>query len=338
MKLQFSIVAGFLFLFANAQEEEKLKQQVKAALTDRFPSTRIFDVRFEQYLPTDFDSELFGLPYQKGEITNHYRLSASANLPVIKKQRWNITSSFRYRYEAFELTDVASQTDNSIPVYNEKVDYHYLSGALSFTYFSRLFKKPFIYNASIIVDGTEKDAERIKGLISATLILKKTQRTTLGVGAVVFIDPTSQLPAVPAFLIEHRFQNSSWTLDFILPQRFLFKKDWLKNGRISLGSELNSNGFYTYVNQPGFAKVYDYRVLEINSGLTYEHCFGKNTIATFKTGLATVFNSRASERGKNTNDYIFSSHQNGTAYFSLGFSYNPNLERKAKPASSPVAK
>ena len=189
MKLIFSILTCFLFLFANGQENEELKKKQQTAITDRFPSTRIFDVKFEQYLPSDFDSELFGAPFEKGEITNHYRFSASANLPIIKKQRWNITSSFRYRYEAFELTDVASRTDNSITVYDQKLDYHYLFGALSFTYYSRLFKKPFVYNASIIVDGTEKDAERIKGFIGTTLIVKKNQRTTIGVGAFVFIYP-----------------------------------------------------------------------------------------------------------------------------------------------------
>ena len=245
---------------------------------------------------------------------------------------WNITSSFRYRYEAFELNDVASQIDNSIPVYDEKLNYHYLSGALSFTYFSQLFKKPFLYNASVIVDGTEKYAERIKGFFGATIILKKTERTTIGVGLIVLVDPTSPVPASPTFLIDHRFKNSKWSLDFILPQRFLFKRDLFENGRISLGSELNTNGFYTYyINQPGFAKVYDYRTIEINTGLTYEHCFSKSIIATFKTGLATVFNARVSERGKNTNNYIFSNKQDGTGYFSIGFSFNPNLDKKTKP-------
>lgn len=336
MKKSFSVLTCLLFLFANGQENEELKKKLQTAITDRFPSTRIFDVKFEQYLPSDFDSELFGAPFEKGEITNHYRFSASANLPIIKKQRWNITSSFRYRYEAFELTDVASRTDNSITVYDQKLDYHYLSGALSFTYYSRLFKKPFVYNASIIVDGTEKDAERIKGFIGTTLIVKKNQRTTIGVGAIVFIDPTSPFPAFPTFLMEHRFNNSKWTMDFILPQRLLFKRSLFTNSRLSLGSELNSNGFYTYVNQPGFARVYDFRTLEVNSGLTYEHSFGKSVIGTFRTGLSTVFNARVSERGENTNDYIFSSKQDGTAYFSLGFSFNPNLEKKAKPNAIPA--
>ena len=79
----------------------------------------MFDLKFENYLPTDFDSELFDNPFEKGEIKNHSRFSASANIPIIKKQRWNITSFFRYRYEAFELNDVASQIDNAIPVYDD---------------------------------------------------------------------------------------------------------------------------------------------------------------------------------------------------------------------------
>ena len=332
MKLIFSILTCFVFLFAKGQENKELKENVQSAINNRFPTTRMFDLKFENYLPTDFDSELFDNPFEKGEIKNHSRFSASANITIIKKQRWNITSSFRYRYEAFELNDVASQIDNSIPVYDEKLNYHYLSGALSFTYFSQLFKKPFLYNASVIVDGTEKYAERIKGFFGATIILKKTERTTIGVGLIVLVDPTSPVPASPTFLIDHRFKNSKWSLDFILPQRFLFKRDLFENGRISLGSELNTNGFYTYyINQPGFAKVYDYRTIEINTGLTYEHCFSKSIIATFKTGLATVFNARVSERGKNTNNYIFSNKQDGTGYFSIGFSFNPNLDKKTKP-------
>lgn len=319
----------FFFCFwATAQEESTVKENATKAFTNRFPTTRLFDVQYQQYLPTDFDSELFDLPYEKGEIKNHNRLSVSANIPVIMKPKWNITTSLRYRFESFETNDIASRVDNTLPLYDRKDNFHYLSGALSFTYFSKLFNKPFIYNASLIVDGTEKDAERIKGFFGATIILKKTERTTIGVGLIVLVDPTAPVPAAPTFIWEHQFKESPWKLDFILPQRLMFKRDLFKDGRLSLGTELNTNGFYTYVNQPGFAKVYDYRVIEINSGLTYEHSFSNSIIASFRTGFANFFNSRISERGKNTNDYIFSSNQDGTAYFSLGFSFNPSFQKK----------
>lgn len=328
MKLKFLLLTGFLWQLSNAQDQTTVKENATAALTNRFPTTRLFDVQYQQYLPADFDSELYDIPFEKGEITNHNRLSVSANIPVIMKPKWNITTSFRYRYESFETNDIASIIDNTLPKYDRKDDFHYLSGALSFTYFSKLFNKPFIYNASLIVDGTEKDAERIKGFFGATLILKKTERTTIGVGLIVLADPTSPVPAAPTFMMEHKFEKSPWTFDFILPQRLMFKRDLFKDGRLSLGTELNANGFYTYVNQPGFAKVYDYRTLEINSGLTYEHCFGKSVIASFRAGFANVFNSRISERGENTNDYIYSSKQDGTGYFSLGLSFNPSFSKK----------
>ena len=68
MKLIFSILTCFFFLFAKGQENKELKENVKSAINNRFPTTRMFDLKFENYLPTDFDSELFDNPFEKGEI------------------------------------------------------------------------------------------------------------------------------------------------------------------------------------------------------------------------------------------------------------------------------
>ena len=90
MKLIFSVLTCFFFLFSNGQENKEFKEKAQTAITNKFPSTRVFDVKFENYLPTDYNSELFDNPFEKGEIKNHSRFSASANIPIIKKQRWNI--------------------------------------------------------------------------------------------------------------------------------------------------------------------------------------------------------------------------------------------------------
>ncbi|WP_447635280.1 hypothetical protein [Flavobacterium microcysteis] len=329
MKSKILPFAILLCVFANAQEKEELKQNVKAAVTERFPSTRFLDFQYQQYLPTDFDSELFDRAFEEGEIKNHYRFNANSNFIVFSKPRWTITTSLNYKYEAFELNDVENVAGDAIAPYDKKIDFHYLSATLSFTYFSSLFNKPFIYNASFTADGSEKDIERLKGFIGATIILKKTERTMIGVGALIFIDPASPVPVAPTFMMEHRFQNSPWIFDLILPQRLLFHRPIAENGKFSIGTELNGDGFYVYNNNvPGFADVYDYRILELRSGLTYEHHINKTIIATFKTGLSTVFNSRLSERGENTNDYIFSTKQNGTGYFNVGISFMPDFKKK----------
>lgn len=327
MKNEFLFLMTLLCLTVNAQEDGEIKKVARQGITDRFPSTRVFNLQYQQYAPTDFDSKLLDKDFQKGEISNHYKVNFAANIPLISKPKWTITSSVRYKYEAFETQNVTNYLPEINPL-PSKTDYHYLSGALSFTYYSMLFNKPFIYVASVIADGTEKDAERIKGFVGGTIIVKRTERTTIGIGMLVFIDPTSQVPLAPTFLMKHDFLNSPWTLDIVLPQRVFLTRPMFTNGKFSIGTELIADGFYNYSSQPGFAHVYDYRQLEINSGITYEHVLHKNLIATFKVGLSNVFSSRASERGKSTNDYIFSSKQDGTAYFNVGFSYNPFLKKK----------
>lgn len=324
MRKQFVVFSTvFLSFAANAQDETAVKKEVRKEIADKFAVARVFDVQYQQYLPSDYDAKLFGREYESGEIQNRMKLRVAANIPFLRKPRWTLTSSFNYKYESFELADVANRQDASIPVYSKTMDFHYLSAAVSFTYFARLFKKPFIYNFSVIADGTEKDVQRLKGLFAATLVLKKTERTTMTAGIIGLLDPASVVPVLPVFTLEHRFENSPWTFDFILPQRLFFKRPLFENGRLSLGTELASEGFYVALNQPGLARVYDFRQLELRSGITYEHKLHKSVIATFKGGIANVFNSRLTERGKSTNDYIYNTTQDGTGYFSVGVSFNP---------------
>ncbi len=325
-KKLFLFSSALLCFYANAQEAETTKKDFQSAITDKFPFTRVFDIKYTQYMPQDFDSELFGNDFINGRIKNRSKFNAIANLPVIMKPKWSITATANYKYEHAELEQV-KDADNMQRAVLNNYDFHYLSAALSFTYFSKLFGKPFIYNASLIVDGTERDAQRIKGFVGGNIVVKASAKTKMTVGLIVLIDPASPVPAAPVFTLEHKF-NSGWIADIILPQRLFMKHDLFKNGRVYLGSELIADGFYLQSSQPGFAKVYDYRQLEVRSGITYEYWFSDGLIATFKTGLSNVFNSKITERGESTNDYIFSTKQDGTGYFSLGFSFNPFSQKK----------
>lgn len=314
---------ALLCLQVNAQEnEEEVKKKMQAAIADKFPFARVFDVKYVQYLPKDFDSELLGEDYLSGQVKNQSKLNIAANIPIVMKPKWNITASAAYKYEFFELADVRDGTGLVQPSFDRKYDFHYLSGVLSFTYFSTLFKKPFIYNASFIADGTEKDVQRIKGFVGGSIVLKATAKTKMTIGAIILIDPASPVPAAPTFTLDHKL-NNGWRIDVILPQRAFIKRDIFTNGRISLGSELIADGYYFSSSNPGYAANSDYRQLEVRSGATYEHWFGQGLIGTFKLGLANVFNSRVTERGENTNDYFLSATQDGTGYMSLGFSFDP---------------
>lgn len=307
-----------------AQEKGTGIQSFGKAVTDKFPTTRTFDLQYEQLGATNFDSKLFGEPLEKGRIDNHNRLKFAFNLPfyVSDSKRFILTSSFRYKYEYYDFRQNSSNNPN-VPFATAKQDFHYFATALSATYMSKLFNKPVIYNATVTVDGNQENIQRIKGFATATLVLKKTANTTITVGALAMLDPSSIIPITPLFTYNHKFENSKWDIDFILPQRLLFRRQLLENGRIAFGTELNSENFYLNLNTPQLNGMYELNQLELKSGVTYEYHIVPKIIGSFKIGINNILNTRITERGDRTTKYIYDRKEEAQAYFKFGISYNP---------------
>lgn len=292
------------------------------AIADKFPTTRVFDLQYDQFSSSDNTTKVFGDDYEKGEIKNHYRVKLAANIVVYKakSQRFFITNSFRYKYEYFSFGDIHNVTSKYT---RPDEDFHYFANSLSATYFSRLFKKNVIYNASATVDADQYNFQRVKGLVSLVFVMKKTERTTFTLGALAMIDPSSIVPFVPIATYEYQFKNSPWKLDIILPQRFLVKRPLLERGRLSLGTEMGSENFYLKLDNSLFKGTYELNQLALRSGVTYEYAIHKSLIGTFKSGITNVLSSRITERGERTNRYVIENKQDPQFYFNIGISYNP---------------
>jgi len=324
------IGAGILIIsaFAKAQQTTgSLQQKATIGIKEKFPRARVLNFEYGQSIGRDFDSELFGDEFQEGEIAAQRTFSATANIPIYKTQQWGLTGSLNYDFNEFEFDNI--ETSNlTVFEQNGIVDFHNFSASLSSTYFSSLFKKPVIYNASIIVDGNEEGLERVKGLIGLSFILKRTERTTITLGAIAFIDPTAQIPFFPTFSYNHRFKDSKWEVDFILPQRLLLRRPIGENGRFSIGSTFGSTGFYVNVDNPGFASVYEYSQLELKTGVIYEHRINDYLIGTIKGGFQNFISNRLTEKAQPTSDFIYENNQDPTGYFQVGFSIDPFAKRK----------
>ncbi|MFL9845597.1 hypothetical protein [Flavobacterium rhizosphaerae] len=309
---------------AMSQGKDSTAISAGAVITEKFPATRIFDVQYQQLGKANYKSKVFGEDAEKTQVKNHSRLKVTANLPIYqsKSRRFFITNTLRYKFEAYDYGttySIPSQTYLSRP--NQQ--YHYFAGSLSGTYFSSLFKKPVLYNATVTVDGNQKDVQRVKGFVSATAVLRKNEHTTMTVGVVALVDPSSIIPFSPTFSYEHRFKDLPWKLDIILPQRVLLTRSLLENGRISIGTELNNENYYLTINDTGFNGVYEFNQLELRNGITYEYIFLKNCIATFRGGITNVITARITERGAKTSKYVAENKQDAQPFFLLGLSYNP---------------
>lgn len=307
-----------------AQEKDAPIKTVVKEVTDKFPTTRILDVQYEQLGPSNFDSKLFGNRFERGRIESHNRLKASVNLPFFASQskRFVLTSSLRYKYETYEFGDIYN-VNSDVPYTRENKEIHFFAAALSATYMSTLFHKPIIYNATATVDGNQDNVQRVKGFVTANIVLKRTASTTITIGALAMLDPSSIIPITPLFTYNHKFENSKWDVDFILPQRLLFRRELLENGRLGLGTELNSENFYLNLNNTQLKGVYELNQLELKSGITYEYRFAPKIIGLFKAGVSNVLSMRVTERGERTSKYIYDQKEDAQGYFRIGISYNP---------------
>lgn len=328
-----ALLAAFVLSinFLNAQDESQFKKTATNIIRAEFPRARMLDIEFTQSLSRDFSSTLFDESFQEGNIKNQKGMVATVNFPFYRNQKWTVTASGSFSYHEFEFDELTNISSTSTFQQNNIATFHNFSSAISTTYFSTLFKKPFIYNASVIVDGNNEGVERIKGLIGGSLILKRDANTTLTVGAIVFVDKTAQIPFFPTFSYNYKFKNSPWEFDFILPQRLYFRRSLNKTSRITVGSEFGGNGFYVNADAPGFPKVSEYSQLEIKSGLMYENMITRNLIITAKGGIIHFISNRLTEKGEPTKDYVYENNQDAAGYFSVGVSFNPFIKKNSQP-------
>jgi len=295
-----------------------------AYIAEKFPITRVLNVEYNQMAPYTFSSKLKGQELQEGKVKNFHRAKMSANINLITKQKWVLSTNLNYRYISAntEMDDPASSL-----FFGSKEDYQYHSESLSFTYFSKLFKKMVIYSASASMDGSEQHFERLRGIATATMVLKANAKTKMSVGVFVAIDPTVQTPVIPTFTYEHKF-NNGLIADIILPRSVYLRKRIAENGRLSIGSELDVTSFYLH--SANKDDKYEFRQLDINSGLVYEHYLGNSFIVTLKTGTKSMMRSRVFEKSESYDSYIFQAKPQSAFYVNIGLSFDPFIKKTAQ--------
>lgn len=317
-----ALVSGTLIVsatgFAQITDSSNVPQRVETYAADKFAIARPLNIEFVYAVPYKFTSETNGKSLPESKVTNFSQLKVSTNFNFIKRKNWLLGFTAGYRYTSGEA-DIIKPSTGDIRVVDR--NFHYLFSSLNFTYFSTLFNKRTIYTSSIVVDGSDKHFERVKGLITGSMVLKANQRTRLIVGLLVNIDPSAQSVIMPTFSYEHKF-NNGLIADITFPRSLYLRKYVFTNGRISLGADLDRTSFYLY-NVDGTAQKYEYRQVDINSGLTYEHVIAKKFVVTAKTGIKMVAAGRLFRKEDSFNDPVYEVRPDPTFYANIGISFNP---------------
>lgn len=301
------------------QDSLNFPKRVATFTADKFTITRPLNIEFTQTAPFNFKLDKGGNLLPESRINRFQQVKVSANINLIKHKSWILGTTLGYRLTSAEAEISKMGTSTIITTSN---DFHYLFSSLNLTYFSSLFGKRMVYSSSVMLDGSDKHLERVRGMLTAIIVLKANQRTKMTAGLLASIDPSAPTPFVPTFSYEHKF-NNGLIADIVLPRSvYLRKFVFNRNGRISFGSELDRTAFYLY-NLDGTNQKYEYGQLDINSGLTYEHGIGRHFMLTAKSGMKYTPSGRVFKKEDSFADPVYKITPDPVFYFNIGISFNP---------------
>lgn len=322
------VLAAFLIapFAAKAQSQDSLAVKKARSAAETFAERMPFNIDFKQYGNYNFTSALRGQDLPAGTVANWSQFTASANVNIIQSRRWMLQGNAFYRV-------INEESNFSGPVagvpQRSKNEYQYFTEGLNISYFARLFGNAVIYSAGVNVDGSERSFERVRGLFFATLVLKADAKTRMNIGLLASADPSSLLPGVPVptFLYQHKF-DSGLDVDLFLPQYLYVRKQMFGNGRLSVGSELDPNTTFFLYNMGQDRKTYQYRQIDVNTGVVYEHILPGHIVLGLRAGYRMNPYARAFEKRRSFSDYTWKASNDPAPYVNLGLSFNPFAKRK----------
>jgi hypothetical protein len=292
---------------------------VVAAVADKFAISRPLNIEFAHAAPYSYRSVKGSSNFPDGKFNSFEQTKVSANISFIKRQKWLLGATLGYRGTSTQAEVLQPGIASNLVL---KEDFHYLFSAVSFTYFSTLFMKRAFFSSTVLVDGSEKHFERIKGIFTGTMLLTANQKTKITVGLLLNIDASAQTPIIPTFTYEHKF-NNGFIADITLPKSMYLRKFLLPNtARLSLGTELDQTSFYLY-NLTSTTQKFEYRQLDIKNGLVYEHAIGKYFLLTARSGIKLTSSGRIFRKEDTFADPVYEINPDPAFYFNLGISFNP---------------
>ncbi|MGG5577404.1 hypothetical protein ACPDHL_08690 [Myroides sp. C15-4] len=306
------------------RDSSSVPKKVVSYAADKFTIIRPLNIEFTNVSPYTFSPKKGLSAPKEGKVDAFRQVKVTATLPFIKKKHLVFGGTVGYKFTGMTANLFESFTSNPTA---KQTNFHNLFTSLNVVYFSTLGGNRAVYSASLIVDGSDKYVERVKGLASGVVILKSNAKTIMSVGVALNLDPTTQLPVLPVFTYEYKFDNGL-VFDLTLPKSMYVRKNVFRSSRLSLGSEMDVTSFYLY-NLEDAKQRFEYRQIDVNSGFIYEHAFG-DFVLTGKAGLKVTPSSRIFEKEKSFNRATVAFKPNPTFYFNVGVSFNPFTLLKKK--------
>lgn len=289
-----------------------------------FPRSRNFDVQFEANFADDYKIKMPYYDYwEKGKMKTNTAVKVTGNIPILKKGAFSLAGGGSYEYRNIHFGDDALNTMGSGDIYhNRHEEFHTFNINATASYGTRLFEKSTFFTGTILADFSQDGFEHWGAIVTGTMILKSTEDEMMSVGLVGFINRTARLPIFPMFAYMKRL-STDWILDINFPGYCYVRRMFSKQGRFSVGANIDGHHFYI---EPSGGELRDKSLYlakaEIKAGVMYEQRVDKHLFFTIKGGYTFPFRSKIYDTDRLMRDELGKYSEDPNFYINIGISYN----------------
>jgi hypothetical protein len=288
----------------------------------RYPGLRQFNVVTSSYGYGDFDAKLDDQPFVGGK-TRTLRTTSFFNTPAVQWSGNSLSATILYTYTSVKLKDNVNDLPEPQvrPLTSGKST---IDLALNYSRSDSLFHHPVIY--SLIVNLISDDLSSIRrfnfnGSLSLPLIRKRN--TSLSVGALIVIDPSSPVPVEPIINYYHKFVSSGLELIVDIPTGINLKKQVVRNFWVLAGSNQNSYSIFYNSHEGVLNGKASYNTIEVRSGLAIEYLFARKLILGLGGGINNTVSSRVFRDGEDYSNASVTSKNGSVPYVNFSLSVLP---------------
>jgi hypothetical protein len=139
-------------------------------------------------------------------------------------------------------------------------------------------------------------------------------------GIILQSNPNAISPVLPTFSYNHKFTDSQWQLDLVLPKYAYVRRALFSGSRISVGTAFDSEAIFTYPKSSAYPGSYNYNQNAFKTGFIYEYGLNNSFIASFGGGMNTPLKGQIRQVGETAS--MLTVKTDNTLYFNVGLSYN----------------
>ena len=308
------------------QVSDSIKVQYIEQLALKNPLVRQFNMSSELIPERKISSKLYGDDFIEADALI-YRNQMFFRMPVIDWDKSSFSTSIGLLNQLIQLQNVKNYND-ALNVQDMEFTTTTLSLSMSFNTRAKLFNKPVIYNTSVTSVFNPSFTEYELSFTGVALLsLKRTATTSLGVGAALLINPSTEIPAFLLLNYSHVFSRCNLELIANLPYHLALRKEIDNKNFLSVVNQMSGSVAFFNIDNRFMPEKSRYGTSEIKSGVLYERRLGKRFVLGLSVGALYTVTSKMEESNSYWDNSYFIKNQNTIdVYFDASISLLPFLK------------